>query len=111
MSARKAADLRRRVIPASLCWGHLDVLPLGNDIFGSPPLVGGQMQAHHKNPNNKIAAVRLFQWRVRVAGQEVTPFIQWLDKNSYRPAGSLPAESCEPKYERNGTPDIARNRK
>jgi glycosyltransferase involved in cell wall biosynthesis len=86
----KARNLGISMLGSPIC------LLLGDDIFGSPTLVGRHMQAHHENPDIKVAAVGLTQWSA--TGQEVTPFMQWLDKNNMQFAYPLLLAGAKPDW-------------
>ncbi len=51
---------------------------IGDDIFGSPQFLETHLNFHQANPSVQDAAVGLTRWSLD--GQEVTPFMRWLDE-------------------------------
>ncbi len=68
----KARNLGISMLQPPIC------LMLGDDIFASPTLVQRHFQAHQEDPDISVAVLGLTQWST--SGQEVTPFMKWLDK-------------------------------
>jgi glycosyltransferase involved in cell wall biosynthesis len=67
-----ARNLGISLLQAPIC------LLLGDDMFASPTLVQRHLQMHQENPDVKVAAIGLVRWST--SGQEVTPFMRWLDE-------------------------------
>ena len=51
---------------------------LGDDIFASPALVQQHLHVHESDSNIKVAALGRTRWSA--SGQEITPFMRWLDE-------------------------------
>jgi glycosyltransferase involved in cell wall biosynthesis len=68
----KARNLGVSILQSRIC------LFLGDDIFASPTLVEQHLRLHADNPELKVAALGLTRWST--SGQEVTPFMTWLDE-------------------------------
>jgi glycosyltransferase involved in cell wall biosynthesis len=67
----KARNLGVSLMETPLC------LFLGDDIFASPRLVECHVQLHQEYSSPHIAALGLTRWTK--AGQEITPFMRWLE--------------------------------
>ena len=68
----KARNLGISMLESPIC------LMLGDDIFASPTLVQRHLQLHEQNPDVRVASLGLTRWST--SGQEVTPFMRWLDE-------------------------------
>ncbi len=68
----KARNLGISMLESPIC------LMLGDDIFASPTLVQRHLQLHEQNPDVRVACLGLTRWST--SGQEVTPFMRWLDE-------------------------------
>lgn len=69
----KARNLGVSLLDARLC------LFLGDDIFVSPRLVASHIKLHQQYPALQVAALGLTRWSS--TGQEITPFMRWLEKS------------------------------
>lgn len=67
----RARNLAISLIEAPLC------LMIGDDIFASPELVETHLRLHHRYPDLSVAVLGLTQWSE--TGQQVTPFMRWMD--------------------------------
>jgi glycosyltransferase involved in cell wall biosynthesis len=68
----KARNVGISLLSSPIC------LMLGDDIFASPTLLEMHLQFHQENPEIKVAGLGLIRWSA--SGQEVTPFMRWLDE-------------------------------
>jgi glycosyltransferase involved in cell wall biosynthesis len=68
----KARNLGISMLESPIC------LMLGDDIFASPILVQRHFQAHQEGPEISVAVLGFTRWST--SGQEVTPFMRWLDQ-------------------------------
>jgi glycosyltransferase involved in cell wall biosynthesis len=50
---------------------------LGDDIFACPTLVEHHLELHRDQPDIRVAGLGLTEWAT--SGQQVTPFMKWLD--------------------------------
>jgi GT2 family glycosyltransferase len=55
-------------------------LMIGDDIFASPALVAEHMRLHIRRPEDSVAGLGLSRWSA--TGQEVTPFMDWLERGA-----------------------------
>ncbi|WP_446745234.1 glycosyltransferase family 2 protein [Silvibacterium acidisoli] len=55
------------------------ILLIGDDIFPTPELIARHMQLHEERPEPSVVGLGLTLWSE--TGQEVTPFMRWLDKD------------------------------
>jgi hypothetical protein len=69
----KARNLGVSLLDPPLC------LFLGDDIFVSPTLVASHMKLHQQYPALQVAALGLTRWST--TGQEITPFMRWLEES------------------------------
>jgi glycosyltransferase involved in cell wall biosynthesis len=69
----KARNLGVSLLEPPLC------LFLGDDIFASPTLVASHMKLHQQYPALHVAALGLTKWSS--TGQEITPFMRWLEES------------------------------
>jgi glycosyltransferase involved in cell wall biosynthesis len=68
----KARNLGVSMLDSRIC------LFLGDDIFAAPTLVERHLRLHETYPDVRVAALGLTRWST--SGQEVTPFMTWLDQ-------------------------------
>lgn len=69
----KARNLGVSLLDAPLC------LFLGDDIFVSPTFVASHTKLHQQYPALQVAALGLTRWST--TGQEITPFMRWLEES------------------------------
>jgi glycosyltransferase involved in cell wall biosynthesis len=69
----KARNLGVSLLASPVC------LFLGDDIFASPTLVASHLQLHQQYPALPVAALGLTKWST--TGQEITPFMRWLEES------------------------------
>ena len=85
VSQQNAGPAKARNVGVSLLESPLCLL-LGDDIFASPTLVACHLNLHRQYPAVQAAALGLTRWSTK--GQEITPFMRWLEQSpvqfSYR---------------------------
>lgn len=86
----KARNLGVSMLDTPVC------LLLGDDIFASPALVQRHLEAHQKDGDMRIAALGLTRWSD--SGQEVTPFMRWLDEANVQFAYPLLLSGVKPNW-------------
>jgi glycosyltransferase involved in cell wall biosynthesis len=86
----KARNLGVSMIDARLC------LFLGDDIFASPTLVEHHVRLHQERPSPNVAALGLSRWSA--TGQEITPFMRWLEASPVQFAYSELLAGADPAW-------------
>jgi glycosyltransferase involved in cell wall biosynthesis len=69
----KARNLGVSMLQSPVC------LFLGDDIFASPTLVECHRKLHQRYPASSVAALGFTRWST--TGQEITPFMRWLEES------------------------------
>ncbi len=86
----KARNLGVSMLDTTVC------LLLGDDIFASPVLVQRHLEAHQEDGDIRIAALGLTRWSDE--GQQVTPFMRWLDEANVQFAYPLLLGGVKPNW-------------
>jgi glycosyltransferase involved in cell wall biosynthesis len=86
----KARNVGVSMLNSEIC------LFLGDDIFASPTLVESHLQFHKSYPDSRVVALGLTRWSA--SGQEVTPFMMWLDKANIQFAYPLLLAGAKPDW-------------
>jgi glycosyltransferase involved in cell wall biosynthesis len=75
---QNSGPARARNFAVSVAEASITLL-IGDDIFATPGLTARHMQLHEQRPEPSVAGLGLTLWSE--TGQEVTPFMRWLDKD------------------------------
>ena len=86
----KARNLGISMLASPIC------LLLGDDTFASQTLAQRHYQLHQENPDIRAAGLGLIRWST--SGQEVTPFMHWLDEANVQFSYSLLLAGAKPDW-------------